>query len=137
MSVKTYNDYLRTLLQGVLCVLAYETAADYLGLTNGGYREKVQVFISEKKELSNNIEQNYIGSLSKKEYQEVNGLLCTPAEQTIVDLLEKNGDEQIITESLANYYEKHGQCFDSLQIPLHLKKLFQKYSEWAKVYFEE
>lgn len=137
MSVKTYNDYLRTLLQGGLCILAYETAADYLGLTNGGYRENAQVFVSEKMNLPNNIEQICVDSLSKKEYQEVNGLLCTTAEQTIVDLLEKNGDEQIITESLANYYEEHGQCFDSLPIPLHLQKLFQKYSEWAKAYFEE
>lgn len=32
----------------------------------------------------------------------------------------KNGDEQIITESLANYYEEHGQSFEELVIPEHL-----------------
>ncbi len=38
MAVITYNDQLRSLLADVECVLAFDTAADFLGLTNGGYR---------------------------------------------------------------------------------------------------
>ena len=30
-STYTYNDYLRDLLKGESCILAYDTAADYLG----------------------------------------------------------------------------------------------------------
>lgn len=49
----------------------------------------------------------------------------------------KNGDEQIITESLANYYEEHGQSFEELVIPEHLNARFEKYSKWAIEYYEE
>lgn len=48
MAVATYNDYLRKLLNGIPCILAFDTAADYLGLTNGGYREKAQIYVMEK-----------------------------------------------------------------------------------------
>ena len=62
----------------------------------------------------------------EKDFQNRQGLLCTTVNQTIVDLLEKNGDEQIITESLANYYEEHGQSFEELVIPEHLNARFEK-----------
>lgn len=38
MAVLTYNDHLRNILNEVPCILAFDTAADYLGLTNGGYK---------------------------------------------------------------------------------------------------
>lgn len=136
MAVKTYNDYLRELLDGISCILAFETAADYLGLTNGGYREKAQIFVVEEQPVTDT-EQIKLSSFDEKECQKRNGLLCTTVNQTIVDLLERNGDEQIITESIANYYEEHGQSFAGLDIPEHLRERFEKYGEWAKAYYEE
>lgn len=136
MAVATYNDYLRELLSEIPCILAFDTAADYLGLTNGGYREKAQIFVTEEQPAIDT-EQIRITSFSDKECQNQQGLLCTTINQTIVDLLEKDGDEQIITESLANYYEEHGQSFSQLKIPEHLKERFEKYSEWAMEYYEE
>lgn len=100
MAVLTYNDHLRNILNEVPCILAFDTAADYLGLTNGGYREKAQIFVTEEYP-STDVEQIKISSFSEKDFQNRQGLLCTTVNQTIVDLLEKNGDEQIITESLA------------------------------------
>ncbi len=44
MAVITYNDQLRQLLANVECVLAFDTAADFLGLTNGGYRSAAQIY---------------------------------------------------------------------------------------------
>ena len=35
LELHTYNDYLRDLLKDAPCILAYDTAADYLGLSNG------------------------------------------------------------------------------------------------------
>lgn len=136
MAVATYNDYLRKLLNGIPCILAFDTAADYLGLTNGGYREKAQIYVMEKQHATDT-EQTIIDSFADKECQNRQGLLCTTINQTIVDLLERDGDEQIITESLANYYEEHGQSFDGLDIPEHLRPRFEKYSEWAMAYYEE
>ena len=46
MAVMAYNDQLRSLLANVECVLALDTAADFLGLTNGGYRGVAQIFVN-------------------------------------------------------------------------------------------
>lgn len=136
MAVRAYNDYLRHLLAGVECVLAFDTAADYLGLTNGGYRETAQIFVRKEQDIEGT-EQFVVPSLEALECEECNGLLCTTVNRTIADLLEQNGDGQIITESLANYYDGHGGSFDGLEIPGHLWQRFEKYKIWAQEYYCE
>ena len=136
MSVITYNDQLRNLLADVECVLAFDTAADFLGLTNGGYRSVAQIFVNKKQNIDGT-EQILVPSLETLVCEERNGLLCTTVNQTINDLLEQNGDEQIIMESLANYYDAHNESFDGLEVPEHLKARFEKYKTWAGEYYEE
>ncbi len=136
MSVITYNDQLRNLLADVECVLAFDTAADFLGLTNGGYRSVAQIFVNKKQNIDGT-EQILVPSLETLVCEERNGLLCTTVNQTINDLLEQNGDEQIIMESLANYYDAHNESFDGLEVPEHLKARFEKYKTWAVEYYEE
>lgn len=136
MAVITYNDQLRNLLANVECVLAFDTAADFLGLTNGGYRALAQIFVSKKQNIEGT-EQILVPSLKALECEERNGLVCTTVNRTIIDLLEQNGDEQIITESLANYYDAHDESFDGLKVPEHLWSRFEKYKAWAVEYYEE
>ena len=136
MAVITYNDQLRNLLADVECVLAFDTAADFLGLTNGGYRSVAQIFVNKKQKIDGT-EQILVPSLETLVCEERNGLLCTTVNQTINDLLEQNGDEQIIMESLANYYDAHNESFDGLEVPEHLKARFEKYKTWAVEYYEE
>ncbi len=136
MAVITYNDQLRNLLADVECVLAFDTAADFLGLTNGGYRSAAQIFVNKKQKIDGT-EQILVPSLETLVCEERNGLLCTTVNQTINDLLEQNGDEQIIMESLANYYDTHNESFDGLEVPEHLKARFEKYKTWAVEYYEE
>lgn len=136
MAVITYNDQLRSLLANARCVLTFDTAADFLGLTNGGYRSVVQIFVDKKQNIEGT-EQTLVPSLETLECEEHNGLKCTTVSQTIIDLLEQNGDEQIITESLANYYEENSESFDGLVIPAHLQSRFEKYRVWAIEYYEE
>ncbi len=119
MAVITYNDQLRNLLADVECVLAFDTAADFLGLTNGGYRSAVQIFVNKKQKIDGT-EQILVSSLEALACEERNGLVCTTINQTIIDLLEQNGDEQIIMESLANYYDAHNESFNGLEVPEHL-----------------
>ena len=76
MAVMAYNDQLRNLLTNVECVLALDTAADFLGLTNGGYREVVQIFVDKKQNIEGT-EQILVPSLDKLECEERNGLVCT------------------------------------------------------------
>lgn len=61
---------------------------------------------------------------------------CTTENQTIVDLLQNDGEEQIIIEVLVNYYDVHGESFQGLKIPNHLKMKFEQYCQWAKEYYE-
>ena len=136
MAIMVYNDWLRNLLGNVECVLAFDTAADFLGLTNGGYRSVVQIFVNKKQNIEGT-EQILVPSLEAIECEERNGLICTTVNRTIIDLLEQNGDEQIITESLANYYDEHDESFDGLKIPKHLQPRFEKYKTWALEYYEE
>lgn len=136
MAVLTYNNYLRQLLNKCDCILAFDTAADFLGLTNGGHRSVAQIFVTKKQDVEGT-QQIEVPSFDQIESEEYHGLLCTTVNRTITDLLEQDGDEQIITESLANYYEEHGESFDGLHIPEHLKERFEKYSAWAKEYYEE
>lgn len=136
MAVITYNDQLRNLLADVECVLAFDTAADFLGQTNGGYRSAAQIFVNKKQNIDGT-EQILVPSLETLVCEERNGLLCTTVNQTIIDLLEQNGDEQIIMESLANYYDAHNESFDGLEVPEHLRSRFEKYKAWAVEYYEE
>lgn len=136
MAVMTYNDQLRNLLANVECVLAFDTAADFLGLTNGGYRVAAQIYVREKQDIDGT-EQTLVPSFETFECEERNGLVCTTINQTIIDLLEQNGDEQIIVESLANYYDEHNESFDGLNIPEYLQPRFEKYKAWAVEYYEE
>lgn len=136
MAVITYNDQLRNLLANVECVLAFDTAADFLGLTNGGYRSEAQIFVNKKQNIDGT-KQILVPSLEELECEERNGLVCTTVNQTIIDLLEQNGDEQIITESLANYYDEHNESFEGLKMPGHLRLRFEKYKAWAVEYYEE
>ena len=136
MAVMTYNDQLRSLLANVRCVLAFDTAADFLGLTKGGYRALAQIVVDKKQNIEGT-EQTLVPSLETLKCEEHNGLKCTTVNQTIIDLLEQNGDEQIITESLANYYEENNESFDGLKIPMHLQSRFEKYRVWAIEYYEE
>lgn len=136
MAVMAYNDHLRHLLANVECVLAFDTAADFLGLTNGGYRSVAQIFVDKRQNIEGT-EQILVPSLRALDCEECNGLLCTTVNRTIIDLLEQNGDEQIITESLANYYEEHNESFGGLEIPKHLQSRFEKYKVWALEYYEE
>lgn len=48
MAVSSYNKYLRQLLGKCECILAFDTAADYLGLTNGGQRAVAQIYVKKK-----------------------------------------------------------------------------------------
>lgn len=136
MVVMAYNDWLRNLLENVECVLAFDTAADFLGLTNGGYRSVAQIFVDKRQNIEGT-EQILVPSLEGIECEQRNGLICTTMNRTIIDLLEQNGDEQIITESLANYYEEHNESFAGLKIPKHLRQRFEKYRAWALEYYEE
>ena len=134
--VKTYNDYLRKLLSKIDCILALETSADYLGLSNGGYRKYAQIYVTKKYNIKDT-KQIIIPSFSDIEYIEMRGLKVTTINQTIVDMLSNdNCDEQILIEGLANYLDEY-KNFDGLKIPNELENYFEKLKYQAEIFYTE
>ena len=116
MAIYTYNDYLRDLLKDAPCILAYDTAADYLGLWSGSMNpQTAQIYVTSPLHIAGTTE-HLIPSLNTVDHENRLGLLCTTINQTINDLLRADGDNQVIQESLATVYYANGESFDSLHI---------------------
>ena len=137
MAIYTYNDYLRDLLKDAPCILAYDTAADYLGLWSGSmYPQTAQIYVTSPLHIAGTTEY-LIPSLNAVDHEKRLGLLCTTINQTINDLLRADGDNQVIQESLADVYFSNGESFDSLRIEKELLPQFEKYKVWAMEYYDE
>ena len=137
MAIYTYNDYLRDLLKDAPCILAYDTAADYLGLWSGSmYPQTAQIYVTSPLHIAGTTEY-LIPSLNAVDHEKRLGLLCTTINQTINDLLRADGDNQVIQESLADVYFSNGESFDSLRIEKELLPRFEKYKVWAMEYYDE
>ena len=136
-SIYTYNDYLRDLLKDAPCILAYDTAADYLGLWSGSMNPlTAKIYVCKPLYIEGTTEYP-LPSFEAVEHENRLGLLCTTVNQTINDLLRADGDNQVIQESLADVYFSNGESFDSLQIEQDLLPRFEKYKVWAMEYYDE
>ena len=137
MAIYTYNDYLRDLLKDAPCILAYDTAADYLGLWSGSMNpQTAQIYVTSPLHIAGTTEY-LIPSLNAVDHEKRLGLLCTTINQTINDLLRADGDNQVIQESLADVYFSNGESFDSLHIEKELLPRFEKYKVCAMEYYDE
>jgi len=137
MAIYTYNDYLRDLLKDAPCILAYDTAADYLGLWSGSMNpQTAQIYVTSPLHIAGTTE-HLIPSLNTVDHENRLGLLCTTINQTINDLLRADGDNQVIQESLATFYYANGESFDSLHIDTELIPIFEHYKAWAIEYYDE
>lgn len=137
MGIYTYNQHLRDLLKDAPCILAYDTAAEYLGLFNGFvYHEDAQIYVCSPLHIPGTREYR-LPSFDAVEYESKGGLFCTTINQTINDLLRADGDNQIIQESLSKYYYKNGESFEGLVIRPELRGLFEHYKDWALDYYSE
>ena len=136
-SIYTYNDYLRDLLKDAPCILAYDTAADYLGLWSGSMNPlTAKIYVCKPLYIEGTTEYP-LPSFDAVEHENRLGLLCTTVNQTINDLLRADGDNQIIQESLSKYYYKNGESFEGLVIRPELRGLFDRYKDWALEYYDE
>ena len=137
LELHTYNDYLRDLLKDAPCILAYDTAADYLGLWSGSTNpHTAKIYVCSPLHIEGTTEY-LLPSFDSVEYENRLGLLCTTVNQTINDLLRADGDNQVIQESLATVYYKNGESFDSLRIDGDLRPAFEQYKDWAIEYYDE
>ena len=116
------HDYLREQLQGTENILCKESAADYLNLSNGTLSEDI----------------TFYSSSEGKEVIFLRGIWCTTVNQTINDLLEDNdSDEQVLLESLSNYYYKNNESFQGLTIEEKNQERFLELKEAAIGYYDD
>ena len=143
-----YKAYLRSILKGIPCILAYGTASEYLGLgLFEGYLDynEIEVFVEKEnkdlirigKEENIKIIQYVIDNFDNKDYINLRGLLVTTENQTIIDLIEQDEDIQNIQITLSSYYYLHNQSFNDLIIPDYLLDKFNIYCEWALEYYND
>lgn len=132
----TFYDVYKTLLNGIDCIVCKESAADLLGYSNGGFRSKIDIYTLQDYNLPY-LNCHVVRDLLKIDVQDSHGIKVVPIEQTIVDLLQDdNSDDQIIFESMANYYYKNNLSFSNIKPPKNLVKKFKFYSEEGKKYYE-
>lgn len=129
------SDDIQTKLCGVDCVLAYETASDYLG-TNAGTHQRPAFYVYSLKELNiDGVECIVVDSYDNLEVVYERGMYCTSVTQTLIDLLRNDRDDQVIVESMADWYFSHNESFDGLEIPEDIRELFESYIEDAVDYY--
>lgn len=136
MILPNLHDTIRNTVFGYDCVLAFETASDYLGTNKMAYRPKLCVYSLQELNITG-VDCSLIESYSDLEIVELDGIRCTSARQTIWDLLRYDRDQQVIVEAIADWYFNHNESFDGLNIPADLQETFNSFVDDATHYFDE
>ena len=126
---------IRDKLMGMDCILAFETAADYLGICAPSVH-RWAYFVYSREEL--NIEGvvcKVVDSYENLEIVEDRGMRCTSERQTIIDLLIYQRDDGIICESISHYHCTHGDSFEGLNIPSDVQPIFYAYVDDALSFY--
>ena len=116
------HHYFRDMILGTDYVLCKESAAEYLNLSNGNFGRNIE----------------YYSEAAGRDVIEIDGILCTSINQTINDLLEdKDSDEQVLLESLSNYYFENNESFDGIKIADINRKRFAEIEQAAISYYDD
>ena len=124
-------------LSGVDCVLAFETASDYLA-TNKMTHQRPAYYVYTTHELNiPEVECTIVDNYNSLDTIEERGMRCTSVTQTMWDLLRNDRDSQVIIECIADWYFRHNESYDDLEVPEDIKDLFWDYAEDAKHYYDD
>lgn len=135
-TVLNFYDAFKFLLKDIDCIVCRESAADLMGYSNGGFRNKIYVYSTE--ELNLPFIKNFIvDSLDDVSSIDYKGIRVSPIEQAIVDMLtDDNSDWQILFETLADYYTEHNDSYDGLDIPPELKERAAFFKDGGMHYYD-
>ena len=113
------------------CIIAFETASDYLGICKSTHQRPAYYVYSKQNLGVSEVECTLVESYANIEYKEIRGLKVTTPRQTIVDLITNDRDDQVILESLANWYFSHNESFKGLP-----EDIITPYTEDAISYYD-
>lgn len=140
MFCASIDSILNTILKNEKVILCRETAAAYLGLSNG-WGIPLRFYTTNKNIINSAYIKGYtVKDLAELETVSINNVLCTSKEQTILDLLRYNSSIQEILESISNYYYDHDENLELLYQAaeiVDLREELDKYTEDAKLYYTE
>ena len=142
METKNNSGYLgnREWLKDVVVepvVLRGISALEYMGYFSGWVNEnEIDVYHTEKGKYTN-ITYHVVKDFSAIDFTEDGHIRCSTFTQAINDLLAERDvtDEQVLMESLNDYYEEHGHSFDGLRIEESNEESFREISRWAREYY--
>lgn len=136
MILPNLHDTIKNTILGYDCILAFETASDYLGTNKMAYRPKLCVYALQELNIAG-VDCTIVDSFSNLEIVELDGIRCTSERQTIWDLLRYDRDQQVTVEAISNWYFKHNESFDDLDIPTDLQEVFDSFVDDAIHYFDD
>ncbi len=136
MILPNLHDTIKNTILGYDGILAFETASDYLGTNKMAYRPKLCVYALQELNIAG-VDCTIVDSFSNLEVVELDGIRCTSERQTIWDLLRYDRDQQVTVEAIADWYFKHNESFDGLDIPMDLQEVFNSFVDDAIHYFDD
>lgn len=137
MELVSLHDNIRAKLLGVDCVLAFETASDYLS-TNKMTNQRPMYYVYATHELNiQGVECTIVDNFDDLDIINERGMLCTSVTQTMWDLLRNDRDSQVIIECIADWYFSHNESYDDLAVPSDISDIFWEYAEDARYYFDD
>lgn len=132
----SFCDVFTTLLKNIDCIVCRESASDLLGFSNGGFRNKINVYTTKKYNIPY-LECDIVSDLNNIPSENYNGIKVTPIENTIIDLLvDDKSDSQVIIETFANYYFENNNSYNKINPPKNLIKKFNYYKEEGEHYYD-
>ena len=135
--ISTLQDSIREKLYGVDCVLAFETASDYLATNKMTYQRPAYYVYSTHELNILEVECTIVDNYDSLDIVEERGMKCTSVTQTMWDLLRNDRCPQVTIECIADWYFRHNESYDDLEVPEDIKDLFWDYAEDAKYYFDD
>lgn len=136
----TIEGIVNTVFKNEKIVLCRETAASYLGLSNG-WGIPIRYY-TESNETYNSsyMTGTTVENLDSLNTTEIDNILSTDEETTICELIIYECDYQAILESMSNYYYERNESFGKLLEKvkeLNIQDKFNRYIEDAINYYNE
>jgi hypothetical protein len=131
--------WLQSVAGGREWILCHTSALECLELFNGYMNEKrIDVYAKEPGEYQN-VNYRIVDSFDGLGVASFRDVRYTSINQTINDMLADfdNIDEQSLAEALSNYYHRHGESFDGLEIRHENRVVFNSVRDWAIDFYNE
>lgn len=116
-------------------ILRAESAAEYLGITDGHFSHLIKVYATTN--LPDPFIVKKVKNFKNIDYIKKDGVLVTSVSKSIDDMIsDRENDKQILDQAINNYYYKNNESFEGLKISKKNLKKFEKEKKIALEYYD-